>query len=173
MRSARPCDRSSRRPLVADAISPRLDRGRRKAVTRGSSGHLPCLGLSREPDHGNSSRQSADSDRAAQRVNVEPVERATKKPTDGKLRPWAMNKRWRGHRHSVVRRRKHREIGGRIGSHDGVHTIVVSRGCLSAFVCGFHLAWFPFPAWRDRYSRPLCTLQRCSNGFVTPCPGKT
>jgi len=26
-----------------------------------------------------------------------------------------------------------------------VHTIVVSRGCPSAFVFGFRLAWYPFP----------------------------
>jgi hypothetical protein len=76
-------------------------------------------------------------------------------------------KRWQGHRltQRVVRRRPPREIGGRIGSHGGVHTIVVSRGCLSAFVFGFRLAWFPFPASR---SQPLWTLQRDSNGSVTP-----
>jgi len=75
-------------------------------------------------------------------------------------------KRWRGHRLTlrVVRRRPPREIGGKIGSHGGVHTIVVSRGCLSAFVFGFRLAWFPFPAC----SQPLWTLQRDPNGFVTP-----
>jgi hypothetical protein len=46
----------------------------------------------------------------------------------------------------VVRRRPHPEVGAKIESRDGVHTIAFSRSWLNAFFFGVRLAWLsPFP----------------------------